>query len=403
MQIARPRLVSVGVASASIFAAAAAAQPGTPYRIVDLGVLAPTIDSPSALAAAITNSPSFLIGGSPTIVGQSIDASGSPRPFLWNSNTMADGIAGLPGFGAANDISPTSATFVGSFTPAGHSAPRAFLGGISMGAVLFLPSLGGPGSRAFGVNDARTAVGSAQTPDGRWHASVWPFNAPTPIDLGTFGGSSGEALAINRFGQVVGSALNPAGVPRAFLHDPQFIGPIQIRDIGGLSPTRGSVARDVNNATVRNNPLVVVGQSQLDAPAGQWRATRWSWSGNTQATPTIINLGALRPSDPASDALGINARGFIVGYSGDPPSSSFSGDTRAFVWAGGTLANLNDQIPGVTQWRLEVAADVNDSGVVVGWGQFRATPSSPPQRRAFALFPIGRGIRREIVPTEPGP
>jgi len=81
-----------------------------------------------------------------------------------------------------------------------------------IGEITRLPSLGGPGSLAFGINDAGEVVGEAELADGTVHAVWWVGGVPT--DLGAIDGNS-SAWSINNSGQIVGWSQRAGEPPHA--------------------------------------------------------------------------------------------------------------------------------------------------------------------------------------------
>jgi len=72
----------------------------------------------------------------------------------------------------------------------------------------------------------------------------------------------------------------------------------------------------------------------------------------------LTDIGELK-EDTNTRAFAINKAGVVVGWS----------NNRAFLWRDGTLVNLNDLLPSGSEWRLDLASDINDHGQVVGCGQ----------------------------------
>jgi probable HAF family extracellular repeat protein len=103
----------------------------------------------------------------------------------------------------------------------------------------------------------------------------------------------------------------------------------------------------------------VVGFSNVSAAAGGSFAVQaflWTRHGG------IRRLGVL-PGDAASQALGINSSGQVVGTSCDA-----KGNCRAFIWRDGVMRNLNSLVRGY-HGTLVAANDINDSGVITGQAQ----------------------------------
>jgi probable HAF family extracellular repeat protein len=79
----------------------------------------------------------------------------------------------------------------------------------------------------------------------------------------------------------------------------------------------------------------------------------------------IHDLGA--PGRGLCSARAISNKGVIVGYWW-PEETGYKG-SRALVWIGGKMADLNDLIPAGSGWVLENASDVNNNGAIVGCGK----------------------------------
>jgi uncharacterized membrane protein len=126
--------------------------------------------------------------------------------------------------------------------------------------------------------------------------------------------------------------------------------PGDIVNLGNLSGTRPSSARDINGAGD------VVGVAEVPAAAPLTVVKRgfvWSSAGGG----TIQDLGTLGGSS-ATEALGINSAGAVTGWS--PPASGYE---RAFIRpsTGGPMQNL-----GVNTGSYSRAAAINDAGDVTG-------------------------------------
>lgn len=79
----------------------------------------------------------------------------------------------------------------------------------------------------------------------------------------------------------------------------------------------------------------------------------------------------------SSEAFGMNNANFVVGR-----SDRNSLGTRAFVWDGNQMRDLNDLLVNGAGWTLVDARDINDSGQITGYGTFNG------QTRAFLLNPV---------------
>jgi probable HAF family extracellular repeat protein len=161
-------------------------------------------------------------------------------------------------------------------------------------------------SSATALNNRGQVVGTSGSCDqavGRLsarHAVLWQDGAPT--DLGDLGGVAWNTpMAINQQGDAVGFANLPGTDP----------------------PTR------------------------FNEQAVLWRRGQ-----------PIENLRTL-PGDTKSQALGINARGQVVGLSCRP------GACRAFLWQDGAMVDLDDLVVGAHD-PLFAAGDIDDAGVITG-------------------------------------
>jgi probable HAF family extracellular repeat protein len=245
-----------------------------------------------------------------------------------------------------------------------------------------LGTLGGTDSGAADINNRGQVVGWATTPTGFPHAFLWEEGAMT--DLGTLGGDVSGGAAINDRGQVAGySSIAPddAETPRvfhAFLWEDGVM-----TDLGSLGGT-GIGPADLNE---RGH---VVGFA--DTASGETHAFVWE-------DGVMTDLGTLGGIE--SQAFGVNERGEVVGQ-------SYTGSsTHAFLWQDGLMVDLgtfgwfgawairiNDQgqialsvsepsgasraavtdgggvrLLGEPEGATRVAADLNNTGQVVGWDQ----------------------------------
>jgi probable HAF family extracellular repeat protein len=229
-------------------------------------------------------------------------------------------------------------------------------------SVVALPTLGGSGGGASGINEAGDVVGSSQLPgDGSSHATLWPADGGPSRDLGTLGGiyvNSG-AIAINATGTIVGSSSTADLHQRATLW-PAGGGPP--RDLGALGGMfTESFALDINDAGD------VVGISETPNHLSR-RVTFWPAGGGPPRE--LVGLGGSE-----AEAYRINAAGDVVGW-------SQTQDIRrlATIWpAGGAPRALSGDLPFSNAW------GINDAGDIVGTSQLGPT-----------LWPAGGGPTRAL-------
>jgi probable HAF family extracellular repeat protein len=176
------------------------------------------------------------------------------------------------------------------------------------------------------------------------HACLLNPGDTSPTDLGTLGGSSSRALAMSGHNPplIVGvSQITGDGAAHAALW---LAG--GARDLGTLGGAH-SCANAVNGARQ------LVGVSDL--PSGIPHAFLFTVDAMGTVT-SRTDLGAFPAGQSAANA--INDAGDVVGTS----------DSRAFIWWGGRMRDLNALVQRDSGWRLESAQSINASGDIVGRG-----------------------------------
>ncbi|MEK6701551.1 MAG: GC-type dockerin domain-anchored protein [Planctomycetota bacterium] len=177
------------------------------------------------------------------------------------------------------------------------------------------------------------------------HACLW--SAGTLTDLGTLGGNHSWGYDINAAGWIVGSSMLARDAQsRACL----WVNGVP-RDLGTLGGADGQ-------AYAINNPGVVVGWSKTSS--GEKHATAW----NLDASGNVLSRTDLGLLAGWSYAYGVNHAGDIVGTS----------NSKAVVWRGGVITDLNTTIMPGSGWRLDVASAIDDLGRICGWGTLDGMP-----------------------------
>ena len=169
------------------------------------------------------------------------------------------------------------------------------------GTLRDLGTLGGYNSSATSVNSSGQAAGYADTPDQQWHAFYDDGSAMH--DIGTLGGEYSAAMGINKRGQVVGLAQTRDGYHHAFVYSLDG----GIRDLGTLGG-RQSAAYSIND---QGN---IVGVAET--AARQWHAF-------VVRDGKMEDLGAVL--DGRSSAISINNYNQILG-------TQSGGYRRSFVY-----------------------------------------------------------------------
>ena len=278
-------------------------------------------------------------------------------------------------------------------------------------------------SAATGISNANHVVGWADTRDGTIRAFlVRPvsgqfFTDDLPasgdpaipdgdgvndlmVDLGTLGASDpvSAASAVNNAGEVTGYSYTLLPDGTAAYHafwllpndtnadgwpDEWFVGANHVNtlmvDIGTLGGTN-SWGRDINSAGQ------IVGESDYDSATGAHYTRPFLWDNGVMS-----DLGTLRSNrdEGFGAASGINNHEQVVGWAETDDRAR-----HAFIWEDGTMQDLNDLLylydedgyPIPSRLTLTEARDINDDGIIVGWGTIGT--GSTAQVIGFVLNPV---------------
>ncbi|HPF99471.1 MAG TPA: DUF3466 family protein [Kiritimatiellia bacterium] len=328
-------------------------------HVIDLGTLGGSASQANALNDA------------GQVVGWAHDTNDVARAFLWDNGVMQD-LGTLPGgvIAEARDINESGRVVGWSDTTNNAGGTRGFTWD---GAVMTeLGTLGGQSSRAYGMNEGGETVGWAMT-NNATDPMACLYTAGATTELGRlYPKYSSEAWDVNSKTQVVGESFvfAPDEDWHAFFW--QDTNGNHVSDAGemiglGVLGTNGRFSR----AYAINDQGIVVGGADVSFNAPEWvrhafmivpengiymRDTNGFW-----ANELLIDLGTL--GGKWAEATDINERNMIVGY-----STTADGATNAFLWQGGTMANLNSMIPTNSGWVLTHAWGINENGDVAGVG-----------------------------------
>jgi len=344
------------------------------YSIIDLGTLGGTTSTACG------------INDRGQVTGRSAIATGQLHAFLWQNAVMTD-LGTLPGRPFSNGRAINNrGQVVGDSSLTGGPPFEAALW--ENGGVKDLESqLGGTRSFAIGINNRGQVVGGARTVGNlQVHGFLWHDGEMK--DLGVLGANDQQSVAraINSRDQVVGNSsliiADPPSPPnRSFLWQ------------NGEMTDLGTLGGDWAIAWGMNERGQIVGGSFL--ASGETHAFLWEKG-------VMTDLGTLRGTSSGSQpplaascnlstptrafggatvgtfslANGINSRGQVVGR-----SIALNGEDHAFVWSKGVMTDLNHLIPSASGWTLMEAADINESGQIVGFGAINN------QTHAFLLIP----------------
>ena len=320
-----------------VLSSAPSAQSGARYTIVPVGDFNPQQGSSAS-----------DVNNANQVVGSYTQASGDVRAFLHTGGMNID--LGTLGGRYTNALAINDAgviTGFSAFQPATMAPSHAFR--YDAGTMTDLGTLGGSSSIGAAINNAGYITGPSTTSSNNWEAAfIW--NGSTIASLATAGWSAPFSTAINASTTIVGDYCQNGY--RAFRYAAGGI-----TDRGTLPGDAGSAARSVNDAGL------TVGSSKKPWNAGS-TAVQWS-NGTITALPSL-------PGATWSEADDVNAGGEIVGAS----------NGRAVRWSGGTIVDLNTEIPAGSGWTLEAAYAINDGGAIVGSGIYNGV------MRGFLLIQI---------------
>jgi len=267
-------------------------------------------------------------------------------------------------------------------------------------------------STAVGISNSNHVVGWADLDGQIMHAFlVHPVNEnwvlpdanganTNLIDLGTLAASDpvSSATAVNDAGQVTGYSytVDPDGTAsyHAFLLTPRDTDDDGLPDqwspnpggVNTLMADLGTLGGSNSWGRDINNPGEVVGESDFEASSGAHYTHAFHWQNDT-----LTDLGTLRddPLEGFSAASAINDSGVVVGW-----AENEQRERRAFIYEDGQMTDLNTQLyllnedgsittPSIV---LTEARDINDDGVIVGWGEIKGSDGA--RTRGFLLNPI---------------
>jgi probable HAF family extracellular repeat protein len=274
------------------------------------------------------------------------------RAFWYNHGTNTD-LGVLNGYLDAYAHGINDNSQIAGWCDAPFGNERAFL--YSNGGMANLETLGslptGGYSEAYAINSATQIVGTATLANPAINHAVL-YSGGTKKDLGALGGPTynSSAFGLNNVGVIVGeSEVTSSAYVHAFTYSNNVMSDLQTLPGGSYS-----------HASAVNDSGVIVGEADTLVGAG----THIHAFVCPNGPGSMQDLGTLGGSESSANA--INSAGQIVGYAVDSNSVS-----RAFLYAGSKLIDLNDLIPPGSGWaNLEAATGINDAGQIAGYGTF---------------------------------
>jgi probable HAF family extracellular repeat protein/YVTN family beta-propeller protein len=335
---------------------------------------------PRTLTARYTGSSRFLPSNANIT---QVDVTPSERHYAFvELGTLGGSISYAWGINAAGVIA-------GNSNLAGDQQSHAFI--YTQGVMTDLGTLGGSFSTAMAINDRGWVTGHSSVA-GNTGTHAFLYRDGVMVDLGALGGNS-FGRGINSAGDVVGTSfLAPASsVTRAFLYHNGTM--VNLGSLGGNSSAVGidDAGRVYGNwgspvrAFVYENGEMRAFEPPDGAPLSVTRVTRSGDVIGERSTPddtrgflyrdgVFHDLGSIsRTLRPKS----LNAT-TVVGE-----GRWFFPQSRAALLDGGSALDL-EALMSQVDLVLNTAEDINDAGVIVGWGVRAADPNRP---RAYLLSP----------------
>lgn len=219
-------------------------------------------------------------------------------------------------------------------------------------------------SVAWDINDAGVVVGQAPINPGFAKGFVWDATNGAQA-AGTIPGYMGGAnKAINNSGTIVGHSFFFGDPDNATLATPDGRGGYDAFSIG-------PAGFNVSFATAISDSGIVVGHTNgggAGGPTGGWQAVIYEPDG--QGGTNYVPLGFLDGLS-ISEATDVNDDGLVVGFGLDGDGLGIL--PRAFAWHNGVMTDLNDLLtPDSDFVNLTQATGVNAHGDIVGFGETRS-------------------------------
>lgn len=333
-------LTALPSAALALLLAAGSAHAGdTSYTYSQIG----TLGGPSSAAFGL-NDLGQVVGWA-NIPACTVNGHACRHAFLWDAGVLTD-LGVLPG-----DEESVARAINNSGVIVGTSEQNVIFGSGVYHAAVFggpaplpLPDLGLGQSWVQDVNEAGQMVGFSGDPVvNRDRAVLWQGGVISNIG-DTESHSYNRAQGLSDSGAVVGFAWNLFQPNDSIAYDGGW------KTIGGIDgPFQNSEANDINSAGV------VAGFQAF--PSGNWHAALW-----VPGAPGATDLGTL-PGLEVSELFDINDAGWAVGRAYDDVDPN---NSRAILYNGVELVDLNDLLPAGVNALLIEAQEINENGDIAG-------------------------------------
>ena len=309
--------------------------------LTDLNITYP----PTGAVPTAVNDSGVVVGG--TLSLNVADSTGSVSPFIYENGSVQ------PFTGPLQSLLPlginNNSQMIGTFIEIGSYSLNYFVNSKAVldplaggGTLTDLPAItNGGGSAGFGINSTGVVAGASVADNATTITPMlWQNLTPQPLPL------------LASYLQGIATAVNDSGVAAGVAFNLDF-------------------------------------ETLID-PSAQAHAVLFS-------NGSVTDLGVLQ-GDYSSAASAINNSGSVVGFSSNqvpdftlqlaglfyPPASNY----HAFLYSGGKMYNLNNQLVNGAGWQLSFAMGINNAGQIVGTGFYEGPNGAATVQRAFLLTPV---------------
>jgi uncharacterized protein (TIGR03437 family) len=309
--------------------------------LTDLNVTYP----PTGAVPTAVNDSGVVVGG--TLSLNIEDSTGSVSPFIYQNGAVQPFTGPLQSLLplGINNNSQMIGTFIeiGSYSLNYFVNSKAVLDPLAGGGTLtdLAAVTNGGGAAGFGINSTGTVAGASVAQNATSITPMlWQNLTPQPLPL------------LTNYSQGIATAINDSGVAAGVAFDLDF------ETLTDLSATAHAVLF---------------------------------------SNGSVTDLGVLQ-GDVSSTAIAINNSGSVVGFSSNqppdftlqlaglfyPPANNY----HAFLYSGGKMYNLVNQLVNGAGWQLSFAMGINNAGQIVGTGFYEGPGGAATVQRAFLLTPV---------------